>query len=317
VTLKTYAHLAGARRIPTEYEIVTTKLHYYAGRGFEVETPRAAWFATHQAGSALSCPDWDGFRDPRETTYTGNTALKQGREAHVDGLLRSIHETGYDARLSPAGLALLARTLSPARFPLHGLQMLAAYVGHLGPSGRITIVGALQAADELRRIERFAYRTAQLARARPGFGDDGRAAWQDGAAWQPLRKLIERLLVTYDWGEAFVALNLCLKPALDHLLMVEVPATLAERGDYLLRELCFSLDEDGAWQRQWSEALVRYATGARAGNLAVIRGWVGRWQPSVEQAIDVLAEGLADGACSTSRGVAVHRAWLDALGVLT
>ena len=36
---KTYWHLAGARRMPTDYEIATSKLHYYVGRGFEVEVP--------------------------------------------------------------------------------------------------------------------------------------------------------------------------------------------------------------------------------------------------------------------------------------
>ena len=37
---KTYWHLAGARRMPTDYEVATSKLHYYVGRGFEMAVPR-------------------------------------------------------------------------------------------------------------------------------------------------------------------------------------------------------------------------------------------------------------------------------------
>ena len=34
------------------------------------------------------------------------------------------------------------------------------------------------------------------------------AAWEDAAAFQPLRELLERALIAYDWGEAFAVTNL-------------------------------------------------------------------------------------------------------------
>ena len=36
-------------------------------------------------------------------------------------------------------------------------------------------------------------------------------------AWQPARKAVERALCIYDWGEAFTAVNLVLRPTLDDL----------------------------------------------------------------------------------------------------
>ena len=50
-SLKTYSHLAAARRQPTEYEIVTTGLHHHVERGFAVPTPASEWYARHQRGS--------------------------------------------------------------------------------------------------------------------------------------------------------------------------------------------------------------------------------------------------------------------------
>src|SRR5204863_2455175 len=84
--LKTYSHLAGARRMPTEYEIVTSRLHYYVGRGFEIAAPLEAWYREKQSGSPLTCPDWDVFTDPRETTYTKYVDIQKDREAHVDAV---------------------------------------------------------------------------------------------------------------------------------------------------------------------------------------------------------------------------------------
>jgi toluene monooxygenase system protein E len=317
-TLKTYSHLAGRRRMPTEYEIVTSKLHYYVDRGFEVDTPLAAWFARHQGGSplALEAAAWDEFRDPRETTYTRYVALQKDKETHLGGVLDSIERTDYDAALPAAAVELLERTLAPIRFPLHGLQMAAAYVGQLAPSGRITIAAALQTADELRRIERIAQRIAMLRRRDDGFGRRGAEAWHRDPAWQPLRRLVEELLVTYDWGEAFCALALGVKPALDLLLMNELPDHARGLGDYLLGELTYSLDQDCAWHRQWSGALVGLARRTRAANGDVLRGWLAGWLPRVAGAIDPLAAALAPAADGIAARVhARHRAWLAELEV--
>jgi hypothetical protein len=314
--LKTYSHLAEARRAPTEYEIVTSRLHHHVQHGFEVNVPLAAWYERFVTGSRWQAPDWERFADPRETTYTKYTRLQQAKEAYVDGLLGSIELTGHDERLTADARALLERTLPPLRFVCHGLQMLSAYVGQLAPSGRITIVAALQAADEVRRLQRFAYRMAQLRRVEPTFGERSRDAWQTDACWQPLRRLIESLLVTYDWAESFVAVDLCLKPALDELFMVELAAAARERGDFLLGQVLASLDEDCQWHRRWAAALVGVAVAARPENRDALDEWTGAWVPEVSNAIAALAPLLEEARAQeivarVERRAADFRAALD------
>ncbi len=289
---KTYWHLAAARRMPTDYEVATSKLHYYVGRGFEVEVPLSDWYRRHQTQSPLTCDDWDRFADPRETTYAKYVDLQQAKETHVDGLLRSIEDGDYDHKLDPAWVDTLERLLPPLRHVYHGLQMLAAYVGQMAPSGRITIACALQAADEMRRVHRLAYRMALLRRLRPDFGNQGKQLWQADPAWQPLRELIERLLVTYDWGEAFAALNLGVKPVLDKFFLADVATQARARGDYLLGEIFFSLGEDGAWHRAWSQALVELAASADAGNRDRLAGWTHPWTAAATNAVAPLARDL-------------------------
>jgi toluene monooxygenase system protein E len=298
---RTYSHLTARRRRPTEYEIATSRLHYYVDRGFEVNVPVAAWYERHQRGSLLQVGDWESFTDPRETTYPKYTRLAQAKEAYVDGLLSSIDESSYDRDLSPAARGLLERTVTPARFAFHGLQMLAAYVAQMGPSGRITIAALLQAADELRRVHRFAYRMGQLRQLHPAFGETSRQRWQVDPAWQPLRRLIEGLLVTFDWGEAFVALNVCLKPLLDHWFLTEVAAAARREGDFLLGQMLASLDDDCRWHREWTAALVGAAVRGRAENRAVLAAWVRAWVPRAEEAVAGLAPLLGDGAAEALR----------------
>jgi toluene monooxygenase system protein E len=295
-TLKTYSHLAGGRRMPSEYELVTSGLVWHPRQGFEVNVPLAAWYREHQAGSPLACSDWERFADPRATTYASWAALQGRAEALVDGLLGSIEQRGSDAELGPEAWELLASWIPPLRFAVHGLQMVAAYVGQMAPAGRITVAAALQSADEVRRVQRLACRLALLRRVRPALGDDARAVWERAPAWQPLRETIERLLVAFDWGEAFTALNLCVKPALDALAMIELGASARRRGEPVLAEILYSLEADCRWHRAWSSALVALALGDRPENRDVLRGWVATWRPRALAAVASLAPLLGDDA---------------------
>lgn len=286
---RTYWHLAHLKRKPTDYDIVTSRLLYYAGRGFEVSVPFSVWHERFVKRSALAMSDWELFRDPRETTYTRYTELQKTKETFVDGLLKSIEETGYDARLTPAWLGVLSRVIGPLRFPIHGLQMLAGYVGHMAPSGRLVIACAFQAADEMRRIQRLAYRTCQLQARDPEFAMNSRSDWESSEAWQPLRRAVEHLLVTYDWGESFTALNLVLKPAFDELFMRSFADLARATGDDLLSGLLFSLNEDCRWHREWAAALVRVLVEERPENRFALQGWMAKWDPVVASALAALA----------------------------
>jgi hypothetical protein len=288
--LKTYSRLARGRRMPNEYELVTTDLLYYPRRGFEVATPLAAWYAKHQSGSPLVAADWERFSDPRQTTYSKYTELSQARESYVDTILQSIEDNSYDRGLSSEWRATLDAALGPLRFALHGFQMIAAYIGQMAPSGRITVAAAFQAADEVRRIQRIAYRMAQLRLVDGTFGSGAREAWQRRPAWQPLREAVERCLVTYDWGEALVALNVCIKPAIDDLFMVGLSQRARRLGDFLLGQIFASLDEDCRWHREWTNALLETAILADEKNRAVIAEWTRKWRFLAERSAQALAE---------------------------
>ena len=83
-----------ARRIPSDYEIGTSRLLYYVARGgFEVNLPTSAWYQRHQVASPLSCGGrwelFETFEDPRATTYGSYVRLQRDQEL-ADDRIRSV-----------------------------------------------------------------------------------------------------------------------------------------------------------------------------------------------------------------------------------
>src|SRR5262245_6976186 len=296
----TFWHLLRQRRMPSEYEIVTSKLllntrEGFTGKRFELDVPLQQWYEQYQQGSPLNCSTWERFRDPRETTYTKYTELQMKKEIFVDGILEEIEATDYDRALSAQWLEVLAALVAPFRYPGHAFMMVAAYIAQMAPGGRIAVAATFQAGDEARRVERLAYRIRQLQLTFPEFASDSKSQWERERRWQPLRECVERLLVTYDWGEAFVALNLVLKPMVDELFMKHTSDLALGHNDHLLGRAFYSLNEDCQWHRAWSRALVQAAIEDNPSNIDAIQTWIGKWRPRAMQAIDALSR-LFEGA---------------------
>jgi toluene monooxygenase system protein E len=283
--------------MPSEYEVVSSDLHYNYPDSFELGAlPVARWYRSHREGSPFRATDWEAYADPRRTTYRGYNEIQDRKEDVVDGLLRQIDETGYDDDLDAGWIGFLDRWYAPLRFPAHGLQMLAAYIAQMAPASRITNCATFQAGDELRRLQRIAYRTAQLSHHRAGIDLDGhRRQWEEADAFQPMRELIERALVAYDWGEAFVATNFVIKPHLDRLVNRELTGTLgAANGDPILGSVHYSLDEDASWHRAWSTALLMMVFADTPANSDLVSGWIEQWRPRAEAAVAGFASVAAE-----------------------
>jgi toluene monooxygenase system protein E len=294
---RTYLPLEQQRRKPTDYEVTTSALLYYPARGFEVETPVWEHYQRYQRGSVLSCSDWEAFEDPAHTTYSSYVAARRDQETFLDRLFERPAQP-----LAP-GLRPLLGVLSALRFPLHGLQMTAAYVGALAPSGRVSVAAAFQAADELRRIQRICQWLSRSGKPVSELDALGRELWQQHGAFQPLRRLIEELLVTYDWGQALIALNGIIKPIFDRLWFEHVAVAAARHEDEVLAQTLRSLAEDGHWHEAWFGALSKLLLVSDAGNLVAFNQGAADVRAQAVQALRALwpaFEGVLgdDTACS-------------------
>jgi toluene monooxygenase system protein E len=178
--------------------------------------------------------------------------------------------------------------LSALRFALHGQQMVAAYVGSMAPSGRIAVAAAFQAADEMRRIQRICQWLSRSAVPVPQLDALGRELWQQSPALQPWRRLIETLLVTYDFGLALVALNAVIKPVFDRLWLEQLAAVAERHHDEVLEKILGSLADDGRWHEMWFVNLAQLLVEDDAENLRVMREQVATLRPQVARAVHAL-----------------------------
>jgi toluene monooxygenase system protein E len=265
---------------------------YAQAPGSAVKVPMLAFYETHGPNAQLRRCDWEAFADPLATTYAKYVERQRDRELVVQTLLDGMDTSGYDRGLSASWRTRLGTTLSALRFVGHGLQMLAAYLGRLSPASPLVIAFAFQAADELRRVQRFAYRLCQLADLDAATPQRGRDAWQSAPEWQPLRRLMETLLVTWDWVQCFVAVELLLKPLIDELTLSRWPRVGAEEGDALLPLWTASLHEDARWHRDLAFTLTRVVLAGHPDNARVIGGALDRWRAAVREGLEPLATHL-------------------------
>lgn len=319
--LKTWGHLTARRRKPSEYEIVSTKLLWHtrdAAQPWDVAHTgfMADFYREHRNQSPVTHPDWDAFRDPDELVYRTYNILQDGQETYVEGLLDQHNAEGHDRGLSPEWVATLAQLYTPSRYLIHTVQMASAYLVHIAPSSTIANCAAFQAADSLRWLSNVAYRTAELGLAHPGtgFGQRERELWEELPAWQGFRELMERQLVTFDWAEAFVALNVVAKPAIDEIVLRQLGVSARRHGDVLHALLTEAALRDSERSRRWTEALVKHMSEVDS-NLPQLTEWVAKWQPLGEQAVRAYGEEIAENVEGADNAVGAVRAFQRQLGL--
>lgn len=302
--LKTWSHLSGSRRRPSEYEIVNTRLHYHTENPehpFEVgaDCTLNEWYRKYRTHSALQHDDWDAFRDPDEQVYRTYNLVQDGQENYVQGLFDQFSDRGHDQTLSDDWLQTLARAYTPARYLYHTAQMASAYITTMAPASTISTCATFQAADCLRWLSHTAYRTAELAKSHPAkhFGEGERTAWEQDPCWQGFRELMEKGLVAWDWGEAFAVLNLVAKPAINIALHQQLGQVARHEQDTLLALLSDAQSRDSERHDRWTEALVGFIA-QRERNVSIIQGWLAKWRPLAEQAISAYCGALPGGETS-------------------
>lgn len=294
---RTFSAFGDVRKMPSEYEIVTHAQNWNTRDGrmstFEQNpsSPINLWFLTYRENSPLQVDDWDGWHDPDKVAYRSYVNLQADEQNKLDGILDSYNDAGSDASLSAEQVARLGSVFTPSRYLVHGFQQVEAYIGYLGHSSYITSAAGYANADLLRRVTIVGYRTRELQMAHPesGIGTDERTHWEQHPAWQPAREAVERMLVAYDFGEAFTALNLVLAPTLDDVLLRQLGEVSKKAGDELTWLLSGKLAKDAQRRDRWSGGLARFTVAQRPENEKPLHKWIDRWSALA----DAAAEGLA------------------------
>lgn len=320
--MKTWSKLAGNKRRPSEYEIVTTNLqtrHRHRDQAYELspapDLEMNNWYKKNVFDSALQHDDWEEFRDPDGLIYRVYTRMQDSQEDYIDGLIDEHSDVEHDKGLPAQWLDVLEQLYTPRRYLQSALQMNAAYLLQIAPASTLTACAGFQEGDEFRWLSRTAYRTRELQNSHPdrGFGTKERENWEQLPAWQGIRELMEKVLTTYDWGENFVASNLVAKVAVDETLR-QLGATARHFSDPLLYLMADNQLRDCDRSRRWSAAVVDFCS-SREGNNAVVSDWIEKWMPLARNAIDAYCAALPESDGAGAKAIANVEAFHRSLGL--
>lgn len=308
------------RRVPSEYEAVTYKFHNHFRNEpapFELSEDWTlnVFYKTNRENSPLvaAVGDWEGYRDTRAYTYRRYIEDQKDREVYCDNLIDEFEARNHYEGLSAEWLSFMGKCYFPVRFPGHGMQMSAAYLGQMAPSAFVTNTFYFQMANEMRRVQRQAYLAQVMAMdtGRPELAnsDQARAIWTDAPDWQGLRELIEKQLVAYDFGENLASRQLVVRPIFDHFFNTELVALADSNGDGLVSMLHDDFrNYDEVYAAENTKGLIAYAIEQGEGNAGLLRDHTASWMKLGEKAVRGLSEALSKAPQADSAEAIMRRA---------
>jgi phenol hydroxylase P1 protein len=240
--------------------------------------------------------DWYALKDPRQFYYSTYTLARARQQDTTEANFDFVESRGL-AEMLPEDLKNTAlRLLVPLRHAAWGANMHNTYICGYGFGTTFTQPCMYHAMDQL-GIAQYLSRLGLL------LGDtaaltEGKAAWLEGEAWQPLRRYVEDCLVLRDPFELFVAQNAALDGLLYPLVYERiVDDYLSTRGASAVAMLTQFMNDWFGETRKWVDAVLRTAAAESDANRQLLQEWTTKWSTRAVSALrPVVALALASTA---------------------
>lgn len=256
-------------------------------RGRELYDPRY---------SRLRLTDPYEFADPRQLYYTPYVTRRAAFHEEFGKTLSYLEQRGLLARLPAGWRQLLETVVVPLRHYESGAQLVSVTGARFAYGTSVEQCCTFAAFDRIGNAQLL----SRVGIAVGGGAADALAiakqAWTEEPYLQPLRRYTERAMVTADWAEALVAVDIA-----DSLLYPLLYRQLDERalqtgaGAYSLVAAPLSNWFDD--QRTWLDALfTAWRTDPELAdvNHRELNGIDARWRPQAEEAVAAIAGAVAE-----------------------
>jgi len=243
----------------------------------------------HDPGrTAIVMGDWYDFKDPRQYYYGTYTLTRSRQQESAESNFEFVETRGLLAQLSAEDRQRALDVLMPLRHAAWGANMNNTGICGDGYGTLITQPCMFAAMDNL-GVAQYLTR-AGLALNDTEALEAGREAWMKGEAWQPLRRNVERMLVTRDWFELMVAQNFVADGLLYPLVFEQfVDTRLTARGGAGVSMMCAFITEWHAEMRKWIDSVIRIAAKESDANRAQLTAWTKTWRDRNVEALAPIA----------------------------
>ena len=239
--------------------------------------------------TALVMQDWYAFRDPRQYYYGTYTMTRARQQEAMEKSIDFVEKRGLLRDLPAAVRQQLIFALVPLRHVEWGANTNNCYITAYGYGTAITQATMFQTMDCL-GLAQYLSRIGLLLDGNTGASlAQGKTLWLEHPAWQGLRRLVERMMVTPDWFELFVAQNLVLDGLLQPLVFQHYERRIStEHGPALslVTEFMTHWFDETA---RWVDATIKTAVAESPANAELLHGWTTHWREAVQQALQPYA----------------------------
>lgn len=305
---KTWVWLQGRKRPPGEYEELSTGVQWYGDPVSRTDV--GSW----RLDSTVIKADWDAFRDPSSMYYRNYIVGQDSAERSLDAVFAVAKEADFISGVHGSWRDDLLTLLGAMSHAEWGIAMAHQHVQRFSLSPTVACCAQLQVMDKLRAAERNLEWFDLLY---PDGENLTLAAWMDEPSIQPLRKLLEEILIVADWSEVIVATNVALLGMLlpfQHEVYVKGGRA---HGDFVTAALGAAYAKDGARHTSWGDAFVKLMQTEEA-NATVVSEWLDRYVPAAVAVVESLAAAFPVGGIATEAVEVAKselRARLEALNV--
>jgi len=233
----------------------------------------------------IEMKDWYAFKDPRQYYYGSYTIARSRQQDTMEKNLDFVDKRGLLRDLPEATRTAMIFALVPLRHLEWGANLNNCHVTAYGYGTAITQATMFHGMDRL-GLAQYLSRIGLLLDGNSGDSlATGKTLWMEHAAWQPLRRLVEKMMVCEDWFELFVAQNLVLDGLIHPLVFRHFePHVSAQHGPSLslLTEFMTTWFDESS---RWIDATTKTAAAESPSNTQQLRDWVAASRPEVVAAL--------------------------------
>lgn len=269
---------------------------------------RPLWDPQHElydkSRTAIVMADWYGFKDPRHYYYGVYTMTRARQQEGADRQFEFADKRQLLAQADADTRESLQKLLVPLRHYEWGANMNHSYCCGYGYGTAITQPFIFAAMDRLGIAQYLSRIGLQLDGNSGRALDAGKQAWLELPEWQGVRRLMEKLFVTKDWFEVFVAQNLVFDGLLYPLVYRHY---VNERSGATGNALAMLTEFMSEWfdeNVRWVDATLKTAADESPANVAQLSQWYARWRGDIGDALAPLAAAaLGDAGAQTLKAL--------------
>lgn len=239
--------------------------------------------------TAVQMRDWNALRDPRQFYYATWTMTRARQQESIEANHQFVESRNLLDALPAELQAQISQVLIPLRHVSWGGNMNNCNICSRGYGTALTAPAIMHAMDHLGAAQ-YITRLGLAAGDGTDLLDEGKQAWLEHEAWQPLRKALEDSFVIQDPIQLFIWQNLMLEGLLFPLIYDEyIDNHLMLPGGSCIAMLTAFMPEWHQESARWVDAVVKVIVAESNDNRVLVQRWVDEAAGTLQAALLPLA----------------------------